>query len=67
MAKTTRQYAFHKVNASLLATALALPAGLTSAVAAPLTHSTSRPHAAPSPAGHVDTHRPFNHRHHVVH
>ncbi|MFH9004859.1 hypothetical protein ACH4E5_16690 [Streptomyces afghaniensis] len=34
MARTTRRYAFHRVNASLLAAALAFPAGLTGAVTA---------------------------------
>ncbi|MEU1940788.1 hypothetical protein ACH49O_40725 [Streptomyces coeruleorubidus] len=34
MARTTRRYAFHRVNASLLAAALVFPAGLTGAVTA---------------------------------
>ncbi|MFH8694747.1 hypothetical protein [Streptomyces chartreusis] len=45
MARTTRRYVLHRINASLLAAALALPAGVTSAVAAQQAPDAGRPEA----------------------
>ncbi|MFD5845535.1 hypothetical protein [Streptomyces chartreusis] len=49
MARTIRRHVFHRVHASVLAAALALPAGLTTAMAAQQTPPTGRPDA-PAPA-----------------
>ncbi|MFB6935569.1 hypothetical protein [Streptomyces chartreusis] len=46
MARTIRRHVFHRVHASVLAAALALPAGLTTAMAAQQTPGEGRPDAA---------------------
>ncbi|MFC5217052.1 hypothetical protein [Streptomyces coerulescens] len=51
MARTTRRYAFHRVHASLLAAALAVPVGLTSAMA----HAPAQTTPPPSPTSPVPT------------